>query len=291
MHASTHSEHCSCQLKHLHHLVRTLDVFKQPPHSLRMVSESQSILFSLLCALTLSITQHLRLELLSTNAMAWKSTISLSLSLSQVSESEKFIFTEDDKVLAWPSKKVKTGLSTCSKSSTAIDLDQNAVNDDNTSTLSDLSDIEVVEVDPEKELGMLNIFAGRSRIHGHALQRLWKRVGALQYIVSLSLTLSLFSIMMAACATSSHALLRSARLLLVKSSTFKIRKISPWQPISSIMQFDALAKRLSKTQQIPMLGLCRVPLYSCFSLSKVRCLFSTLIEHTPTPKFGKCLTV
>ena len=104
------------------------------------------------------------------------SILSLSSSLSQVSESVKTVFTEDDKALARPFKRVKTGLSTRSKS-TAIDRDiasQDATNNDNASTLlSDSSDIEIVEVDPEKELGtFVEYFHCRSRIHGHALQRL-----------------------------------------------------------------------------------------------------------------------
>jgi hypothetical protein len=104
------------------------------------------------------------------------SILSPSSSLSQVSESVKTVFTEDDKALVRPFKRVKTGLSTRSKS-TAIDRDiasQDATNNDNASTLpSDSSDIEIVEVDPEKELGtFVEYFHCRSRIHGHALQRL-----------------------------------------------------------------------------------------------------------------------
>jgi hypothetical protein len=85
------------------------------------------------------------------------SILSLSKSLSSVSESVMTVFTKDEKALAQPFKKAKTSLSTRSKSSTTIDQDiagQDATDNDEASTLlSDPSDIEIVEVDPEKELG------------------------------------------------------------------------------------------------------------------------------------------
>jgi len=58
---------------------------------------------------------------------------------------------EDDNALARPFKKVKTHLSICSKSSTIIDLD--SPDQDASTVANDSSDIEVVEVDPEKDLG------------------------------------------------------------------------------------------------------------------------------------------
>ena len=88
------------------------------------------------------------------------STLSPSASFSSVSESVKTVFTKDEKDLVRPFKKAKTRLSTCSKLSTINRDDrdvasQNATNNDDASTVpSDLSDIEIVEVDPEKQLGM-----------------------------------------------------------------------------------------------------------------------------------------
>ncbi len=90
------------------------------------------------------------------------STLSLASSLSQVSGSVK-------SASAPSSKKIKTTLSTCSVSQTTIDQDiasQDAANDDHASTVrsdSDDSDLEIVKVDPEKELGTsLNTFVERS---------------------------------------------------------------------------------------------------------------------------------
>jgi hypothetical protein len=89
----------------------------------------------------------------------------------------KTAFPKDEKALLQPLKKVKSCVSTCSKSST-IDQDdasQNPKNNDDALTVSsDQSDLEIVEVNPENELSMctLNIFIDRSQIHGHALQRL-----------------------------------------------------------------------------------------------------------------------
>jgi hypothetical protein len=85
------------------------------------------------------------------------STLTLSSDSSQVSESAKAIFN-DDKALARPFKKVKTcpSKSTRLESPTIIDQDissQDAMNDDNTLTLCDSPDIEIVEIDPKKELG------------------------------------------------------------------------------------------------------------------------------------------
>ena len=86
------------------------------------------------------------------------SILSSSSSLSQVSETAKIALTEDDKALARPLKRVKICLSAHPKSLRTIDRDiatQDATQDDDTSTLqSDASDIEIVEVNPEKELGM-----------------------------------------------------------------------------------------------------------------------------------------
>jgi hypothetical protein len=68
----------------------------------------------------------------------------------------KTIVTKDEKALVRLFKRAKTRLSTCSKSS-AINRDiasQNTTNNDEASTvLNDSSNIEIVEVDPEKELG------------------------------------------------------------------------------------------------------------------------------------------
>src|SRR5260221_10673051 len=90
------------------------------------------------------------------------STLSPVSSLSQVSGSVKSASVPS-------SKKIKTTLSTCSVSQTTIDQDiasQDATNDDHASTVrsnSDDSDLEIVEVDPEKELGTsLNTFVERS---------------------------------------------------------------------------------------------------------------------------------
>jgi hypothetical protein len=84
------------------------------------------------------------------------STVSPSSSFSSVSESVKTIVTKDEKALVQPFKRAKTRISTCSKSS-AINRDvasQNTTNNDEASTVSsDSSDIKIVEVDPEKELG------------------------------------------------------------------------------------------------------------------------------------------
>ena len=84
------------------------------------------------------------------------STISPVSLFSSVSESVKTIFKKDEKPL-WPFKKSKIHLSAHSKLST-IDQDvtsQNAMNNDKALTVSsDLSNIEIIEVDPEKELGM-----------------------------------------------------------------------------------------------------------------------------------------
>ena len=78
------------------------------------------------------------------------STLSPSPSFASVSESVK-----TKKTLERPFKKVKTHLSSDSKSST-INWDvasQNTTNNDEASTVSsDSSDIEIVEVDLEKEL-------------------------------------------------------------------------------------------------------------------------------------------
>ncbi|KAN0103652.1 hypothetical protein V8E52_011790 [Russula decolorans] len=86
------------------------------------------------------------------------STISLSLSFSSVSESMKTAFPKDEKALLQPLKKVKSCVSTCSKSST-IDQDdasQNPKNNDDALTVSsDQSDLEIVEVNPENELKAL----------------------------------------------------------------------------------------------------------------------------------------
>jgi len=86
------------------------------------------------------------------------STLSQSSSFSSISESVKTVSTKDDEALVRPFKKAKTRVSTCSKSST-INQDvasQNATNNDEALTvLSESSDIEIVEVDPEKELGTL----------------------------------------------------------------------------------------------------------------------------------------
>src|SRR6266849_5793632 len=86
------------------------------------------------------------------------STLSLASSLSQVSGSVKL-------ASAPLSKKIKTTLSTCSVSQTTIDQDiasQDTTNDNHASTVrsdSDNSDLKVVGVDPEKELGTsLNTF-------------------------------------------------------------------------------------------------------------------------------------
>src|SRR5713101_2781667 len=86
------------------------------------------------------------------------STLSPASLLSQVSGSVK-------SASALSSKKIKTTLLTCSVSQTTINQDiasQDAANDDHTSTVrsdSDDSDLEIVEMDPEKELGMsLNTF-------------------------------------------------------------------------------------------------------------------------------------
>src|SRR6266852_7830606 len=86
------------------------------------------------------------------------STLSLASLLSQVSGSVK-------SASAPSSKKIKTTLSTCSVLQTTIDQDiasHDAANDDHASTVrsdSDDSDLKIVEVDPEKELGMsLNTF-------------------------------------------------------------------------------------------------------------------------------------
>jgi hypothetical protein len=88
----------------------------------------------------------------------------------------KTAFRKDDRASARSLKKVKTGLSTRSESPVTIDqnvANQDAMNDDNASTLKSDSDVEIVEVDPEKELGtLLNTFADCLRIHGRALQRL-----------------------------------------------------------------------------------------------------------------------
>src|SRR6266852_1410483 len=90
------------------------------------------------------------------------STLSLASSLSQVSGSVK-------SASAPSSKKIKTTLSTCSVSQTTIDQDiasQDTANDDHTSTVrsnSDDSDLEIVKVDPEKELDTsLNTFVEHS---------------------------------------------------------------------------------------------------------------------------------
>jgi hypothetical protein len=58
---------------------------------------------------------------------------------------------DDDNALARPFKKIKTQLSNCSTSSTIIDLDN--PDQDASTVASDAPDIEVVEVDPEKDLG------------------------------------------------------------------------------------------------------------------------------------------
>src|SRR5258707_9983267 len=90
------------------------------------------------------------------------STLSPASSLSQVLGSVKSASVPS-------SKKIKTTLSTCSVSQTTIDQDiasQDTANDDHASTVrsdSDDSDLEIVEVDPEKELGTsLNAFVERS---------------------------------------------------------------------------------------------------------------------------------
>jgi hypothetical protein len=81
-------------------------------------------------------------------------------SLSQASESVKTVFRKGVKALAQLFKKAKTHFSTRSKSSTTIDEDiasRHATDKDNVSTLAgDSSGIEIVEVDPEKELSMFN---------------------------------------------------------------------------------------------------------------------------------------
>src|SRR5260221_9244061 len=80
------------------------------------------------------------------------STLFPASSLSQVSGSVK-------SASAPSSKKIKTTLLTCSVSQTTIDQDiasQDAANDDHALTVrsnSDDSDLEVVKVNPEKELG------------------------------------------------------------------------------------------------------------------------------------------
>src|SRR6266852_7410715 len=90
------------------------------------------------------------------------STLSLASSLSQVSGSVK-------SASALSSKKIKTTLLTCSVLQTTINQDiasQDAANDDHALTVrsnSDDSDLEIVEVDPEKKLGMsLNTFVEHS---------------------------------------------------------------------------------------------------------------------------------
>ncbi len=90
------------------------------------------------------------------------STLSPASSLSQVSGSVK-------SASAPSSKKIKTILSTCSVSQTTIDQDiasQDAANDDHASTVrsdSDDSELEIVKMDSEKELGtLLNTFVERS---------------------------------------------------------------------------------------------------------------------------------
>src|SRR6266852_8557513 len=81
------------------------------------------------------------------------STLSPASPLSQVSGSVK-------SASAPSSKKIKTTLLTCSVSQTTIDQDiasQDAANDDHALTVrsdSDNSDLKIVEVDPEKKLGM-----------------------------------------------------------------------------------------------------------------------------------------
>jgi hypothetical protein len=69
------------------------------------------------------------------------SLLSSSLSLSQ----------DDDNALAQPFKKVKTHLSICSKLSPNINLDSS--DQDASTVASGPSDIEIVKVDPEKNLG------------------------------------------------------------------------------------------------------------------------------------------
>src|SRR6266852_8741827 len=90
------------------------------------------------------------------------STLSPASSLSQVSGSVK-------SASAPSFKKIKTTLSTCSVSQTTIDQDiasQDTANDDHASTVrsnSDDSDLEIVKVDPEKELDTsLNTFVEHS---------------------------------------------------------------------------------------------------------------------------------
>jgi hypothetical protein len=104
------------------------------------------------------------------------SILSPSLSLSSVSESVKTVPIKDEKVLVQPFKMAKT----CPSTHSAINHDnqnlasQDTANNDEVSTLaSNSSDIEIVEADPEKELGklcLLTIFA--DCLQTYAFQRL-----------------------------------------------------------------------------------------------------------------------
>ena len=199
------------------------------------------------------------------------------------------------KDLNQPFKKAKTHLSTsCSELIATADKEiasndghTATIGDDNTLTVpDDPSNIEIMDVDPEKELGASNYCLHHNCLTHKPLQKIWKWLGVLQYTVSSSPMEYPFSIMMAACAISFHVQLSSARPPLVECTTSKTPRTSHQLPTSSIMLFDALVMRPSRMHSVARQGFDQVLPFSHFLPVKVRHQFSTLTKHTPTLKFS-----